>query len=748
MKPEKKLSYAILAFPILVIQPIDALATDKNGEEPVLLKEIVVKAKRPVVDELTRTEITEKDIIPRQGQVQDTARLLEDVAGVSLQTGGGVSSLPIIHGLDDNRVRVDVNGMSIASACANHMNPPLSYIDRANIAKITVLKGVTPVSMGGDSIGGTISVQSAAPVFADVEQKFIVNGSLSGFYRSNGGAFGGSMSAGIANQHVRLDYTGSHSQSMNYTDGNNKVVKSTAYENQNHAATLAFKFDNHLLEFKGGQQHIPYQGFPNQRMDMTNNDSIFGNVHYKGMFDWGNVDGRLYLENTSHSMDILDDKLNSNPPNAPGMHSKMPMEVRGRNFGYKIHAEIPINERDTVRVGNEFHSNHLNEWWPPVTPYAGAPRTAMGGMWPNDFINLNNASRDRVGTYAEWEANWSPEWRTQLGVRYDHTMTDTGNVSPYADPILTPAGRTVLEANRWNALNHHQSYDTFDVTALMQFTPNGMSQYELGYARKNRAPSIYELYPWSSSAMMMSMIGSFGDGNGYVGNLNLKPEIAHNLSLTAAFHDEQHDAWDVKITPYLSLVENFIDADRCTAATCTLATQPTNGFYFLKFANHNARLWGFDVSGRANLYKDETLGQFSTHTVMSYVRGERMDGGNLYHMMPFNMKLSLDHQLENWKSVLEMQFVDAKTKVQAIRNELQTPSYILLNAKTGYKWKNLNIDVGVDNVLNKQYYHPLGGAYTGDYYAMSITMPDNGFTNNRNLPSMGRSVFVGFTLSY
>jgi iron complex outermembrane receptor protein len=92
-----------------------------------------------------------------------------------------------------------------------------------------------------------------------------------------------------------------------------------------------------------------------------------------------------------------------------------------------------------------------------------------------------------------------------------------------------------------------------------------------------------------------------------------------------------------------------------------------------------------------------------------------------------------------------MQYVDSKTDVQAIRGELKTPGYILLNAKTGYQWKKLSINVGVDNLLNKQYYNPMGGIYAGNYYTMSI---GNSGGSNANLPSMGRSVFVGVTLNY
>lgn len=74
-----------------------------------------------------------------------------------------------------------------------------------------------------------------------------------------------------------------------------------------------------------------------------------------------------------------------------------------------------------------------------------------------------------------------------------------------------------------------------------------------------------------------------------------------------------------------------------------------------------------------------------------------------------------------WQSALEMQFVDRKDDVQAIRNELETPAYFLLNARTSYTWEYVRFDAGLDNVLDKQYYHPLAGAYIGDRFGMNPT---------------------------
>jgi iron complex outermembrane receptor protein len=751
---------------------------DHPTEQAIVLEKLIVTGKFPSVKNLGASEMEADILDSKRAAVSDTAKLLEDTPGVSLYGAGGVSGLPVIHGLNDDRVKIDINGMTLTSACANHMNPPLSYIDRSNIGKITILSGVTPVSLGGDSIGGTISVETPEPVFAEPGKDILLDGSASSFYRSNGDAFGGSISAGIANQNVRLEYTGSHTESMNYNDANGQNVQSSAYENQNHSAALSFKTDNHLVVIRGGQQHMPFQGFPNQRMDLTNNDSIFGNIMHKGDFDWGTLESRFYYESTQHSMDIGQDKHNQfldgsasgggfAPPN-----DQMPMETRGRNLGYKIMAEIPFSDRDTFRIGNEYHSNRIRDFWPAVhtdTTIAANnndPRTAFWMMAPESYININNGERDRVGFFGEWEANWNAQWKSLLGLRYDHTNTDTGDVQPYnPDLINTGPARTMDRAgaitalnaaNAFNARDHERNNDTFDVTALMQYTPNDMSQYEFGYARKNRAPNLYERYTWGARRMDMAMIGWHGDGNGYVGNMDLTEETAHTVSFTAAFHEPKSSLWEVSATPYFTYVNNFIDADRCQSASTSTASgcgatpqTATNSFVYLQYANHDARLWGADVSGRAQLYKDNKLGEFATHTTMSYVRGERMDGGNLYHMMPFNMKLSLDHRLSNWQSALEMQFVDSKSDVQAIRNETQTPSYILLNARTGYEWGKVRLDVGLDNVLDKQYYQPLAGAYLGDRYGMNPTAASNVTVPwGRNIAGMGRSAFVGITVKY
>ncbi len=56
----------------------------------------------------------------------DSASLLQNLPGVSTYGGGRLANLPVLNGMADDRVATVVDGVRIAPACPNHMNPALS----------------------------------------------------------------------------------------------------------------------------------------------------------------------------------------------------------------------------------------------------------------------------------------------------------------------------------------------------------------------------------------------------------------------------------------------------------------------------------------------------------------------------------------------------------------------------------------------------------------------------------------------
>lgn len=671
------------------------------------------------------------ELAPELIRTNDTAGLVSDFSGIDLDTGGGMSGIPAIHGLADERVAVRVDGMEIGSACVMHMNPPLSYFDPSQAGNLNVIAGITPVSRGGDSIGGTVAVDSAPPEFSDTVAPQI-HGNIDAFHRTNGVANGGSAALAFTTKNFRIGYTGSYANANDYKDGSGMLVTSTYYEAQNHALEAAARAGNQLFTLALGYQHIPQQGFPNAFMDMTGNDAKSANFHYQGKFSRALLQARLYYENTRHSMNIFRDKI-------PG--TEMPMFTRGGNTGYLVEAEIPLSARDTLRAGHEFRRFTLNDWWTPTT-------NAIDTLGPNTLLNINNGRRNRFGTWAEWQRR-ANRWTTLVGIRSDIVLMDTGNVQGYNNsPDTTGDASYAADAAEFNSRIHARQDYNFDATALARYDATRFLSIEAGYARKTRSPSLYERYLWVKRSFFSADMESwFGDLNGYTGNPDLKPEVAQTSSATVSLHDAAGKGWELRITPYYTRVHNYIDADRCPVINdssdgCTADNfTATSGMVILQFANHEAQLYGFDGSFRAPL-GETAAGRFSLTGTIGLVRGEDLDtDDNLYRLMPLHGDLSLQHERGGWSGAFSLQAVDAKTRVDATRNELPTAGFVLLNLRGGYRWKvaenaSVRLDAGIENLANRVYDLPLGGRYWMD------------FSGGSSVPGMGRSFLTGLSFAF
>jgi iron complex outermembrane receptor protein len=112
--------------------------------------------------------------------------------------------------------------------------------------------------------------------------------------------------------------------------------------------------------------------------------------------------------------------------------------------------------------------------------------------------------------------------------------------------------------------------------------------------------------------------------------------------------------------------------------------------------------------------------------------------------MPLNARFSLGHQVGSWDNSLEVLLVDRKDELSGVRNEVPTAGYGLVNLRLSRTWSMVRVDVGVENLLDRLYYLPTGGAYLGQGSTMMMNMPQWGIT----VPGMGRSVYVGLNLSF
>lgn len=627
---------------------------------------------------------TDKDLKHSLSQTSgDTAKLLDMSPGVSLQGAGGMSSLPAIHGMASDRVNIKIDQAQISSSCPNHMNPSFSYIDPSKVGSIQTMAGITPVGDGGDSIGGSIIVKTKKPEFNS--KKLNVTSS----FKSNNENRGASLTMGVANDNTSVSYSGFDESANNYRNGEGKRLKGTLYNQNNQTIIFARKISDSVLSLKLGRANVPYQGFINQYMDMTDNVSNSANLRLEGRMGKAFVESSIFYQHTNHFMDMIQSQRSGT----------MPMYTRADEAGYNVKATFDLNKTHTLRVGSDFNRYRLDDWWPAV---AGSMM-----MGPNTFENINNGKRDRLGAFVETTSEWNKTISTNIGLRTDIVSMNTGKVQGYNNTNNLPA-----DAAAFNSRSHIHHDRNYDATLTTEIIVTENTNLELGYARKTRSPNLYERYAWAGSvttpptgaaSMDMMMINWFGDGNGYVGNLDLKPEVANTLSTSIEVHSLNSQDWKIKLTPYYTQVENYIDTD--------LLYTNARGIKFLKFANHDAVIFGADLSGDVILVRDALLGEFSLRGVAGYTRGYRKDGmTDLYNLMPLNGNLILGHAYGKWNSNLGMQLVNSKKQVNSLRGEQETAGYALLNLGTTYQaTKLIKVDLSVTNLLDHNYNMPMGG---------------------------------------
>lgn len=758
-KPRQPLALAVS----LIVFQGTAWAQDSTTE-PI---NVEVKATRFDAD----AAVVGKELDLQRAANPDTATLMSNISGVAFQVGGAVSSIPVIRGLADNRINTLVDGIDAVPSCPNHMNTPLSYVDPSSIKSLTVYKSLKPVSVGLNSIGGAIVASTGQPTFSE-DGKSLVTGNAGFFYGTNNNNIGGNLSVTAATDWISLTYTGSTSSASNYTAGGNfhqpqattgttangpkstttlppNMVGSTSYESTNQSVALALKHDRHTAQLQYSWQDIPYENYPNQRMDLTGNQEQRFNLRYWGGYDWGKLEGQAYYETLNHTMNFGPNKQYYY--GATGNVNGMPMNTSSNTSGVKIKGDIHLSEGSLVRTGAEWQRYYLNDWWPPV-----ANAMMMG---PNTFQNINGGLQQISSLFGEWEKQFDPRLKSLLGVRYSLVNSSTGNVQGYTNGNMM-GNNEATDAAAFNGNGKYRNFNDVDITLTTSYKHSANQEGELGLARQVRAPNLYELYSWSTSSMNAVMNNFVGDGNGYFGNPNLKAETAYTASAAWGLHTADRD-WMVKASPFYSYVQNYIDAVQWSNCTTGMGMMKTTGpcpstaspattlrggqFNVMQYVNQNANLAGFDLDGQMPIAKTD-FGRFSAQGLFNWTYGKNLvTGYGLYNVMPVNGKVNLTHQYGGWDNQLQFVAVANKNNFLSVeRNEIATPGYFLTNLKASYSWSKTRIDAGINNVFNTLYYQPLGGAYLGQGATMGINSVPYGVP----VPGMGISYYTALNVKF
>ena len=113
----------------------------------------------------------------------DSAELLRSVPGANVNRNGALTGISQYRGMYGSRVNVLIDGLNVAPAGPNWMDPPLSYAVTAQLESLEVYRGIAPVSVAQEAIGGAIDARKRRIEFGDSDD-FAFQGKVAGSAQS------------------------------------------------------------------------------------------------------------------------------------------------------------------------------------------------------------------------------------------------------------------------------------------------------------------------------------------------------------------------------------------------------------------------------------------------------------------------------------------------------------------------------------------------------------------------------------
>ncbi|ADE15649.1 TonB-dependent receptor [Nitrosococcus halophilus Nc 4] len=668
--------------------------------------------------------------------VPDVADLLKRTPGAGVNANGPITGIAQYRGMFGLRMNVRLNGTPIESGGPNWMDPPLHYMPRSLLESLDVTRGIAPVS-SGSGVGGYMEAKSKSSQFTDSEQfEFHSDVEATGHSVDEGYGLGGIFS--LSNDRHRLHFLGSRDDGDD-TEFGDGTIKGTEYERNTYGGGYGFRMGNH--EFGVDYQRLDTSdtGTPALPLDIgfTETDRVGGN--YIGF--WNNIqfETRLHYSNVDHQMNNF--KIRQTPefcqlpvPFCAGDDKRF-VNADSEDIGYGVKATFSL-WKGSLAIGADGHDAQHNAtvFDPDFAPF---------------FItNFNDAQSNVYGFFSEWTGEIYQDWGLELGVRYSRVEMDADKVNafpaqlvdanPGMFPMGTPPRAVFVLRERFNHADRDQTDNNVDWVVKLDYQMDPALRWTFGAARKTRSPSYIERFLW----IPLEVNAGLGDGNNYVGKVDLDPEVSHQLEFG---FDWRTQAAYFSPRAYYRRVDDYIQGAPVTdpvvtAVSANAAGDPTP----LQFTNVDAEFYGLDADFGYRFHP-----QWRVDGVASYVRGKRRDiDDDLFRIAPPTLRLGLTHERAHWFATVESVLVYRQEDISDTitrdpdnpnNNNEATPGYVLVNFYGQYRLPNQGITftAGIDNLLDKTYIDHL----TGFNRTLNSDVPVG-----QRLPGPGRNFFA--TLRY
>jgi iron complex outermembrane receptor protein len=645
----------------------------------------------------------------------DSAQLLRNIPGANVNSNGTVTGIAQYRGMYGDRVNILVDGIKISSGGPNAMDAPLSYIPSVRLNSLEVIRGIAPVSTGNETIGGTIRALSTRGSFAEGEQfDFHGQASVAGHSVDNGYDISTLMS--LANKNHRMYVSASRQEGNDYEFADGEVAPSE-HDRNSYETGYGYRQGGHEFGLEYVRNDTNENGTPALPMDIIFVDADIARGTYKGHWNRVDIDSKVYWSQVDHNMSNFELRQ---PPLVGG--GPMTMQryslTDSEDYGYGINAKLAF-AGGKLELGTDGHLAEHNA--DVFNPMDAAFR----------ILNYNNIQRDVFGIFGEWQREFAMTWELQLGLRYTHVGMDADTVSATGFPMPMLQANANTLATAFNVADRSTEDDNIDAVIKLIYSPRIDTDIEIGFARKTRSPSYQERYLW----LPLQSTGGLADGNNYIGDINLDPEVSYQFELGLDWRSN-----NTYLAPraFYHHVDDYIQGTNTTNMTAIMfntmvTTMLGSSSRILQFSNVDARLYGVDVD-----FGYHVNPAWHIDGAINYLKGERRDNDdNLYRISPVNARLGLTHQHGKWSATIETVAYLDKNDVSTTTNELETAGYALLNIYGNYMVPDSGVTLvaGIDNLLDKNYAPHLNGVnrVRNVDIPVGVRIPDPGINAYANL---------------
>ncbi|KVR28592.1 TonB-dependent receptor [Burkholderia ubonensis] len=618
---------------------------------------------------------------PRQPlPASDGADYLKTIPGFASIRSGGTNGDAVLRGMFGSRLNILANGMPTLGACPGRMDAPTSYIAPESYDKLTVVKGPQTVLYGPGASAGTVLFERTTRRFDKPGMRF--DGSLVG------GSFGRNdqnidVTAGTPDVYGRV--TANHAHSDDYKDGNGRTVPSQ-WDKWNADAALGWTPDDHTrveLTAGGGDGYARYagRGMDGAHFRRETFGLSFDKQHIGDVLD--RVEARVYYNEADH---VMDNYTLRQPDPTSSMPMRMASEVRRRTLGARAAATFRFGDDFKLVAGVDAQSNRLDSRSAMGRQnYADKPWNAQTTMW-------------NAGAFGELTWYASDASRVIGGARVDYASArdkrpTTGGMMGKPNPTFDDDRSRVLPSG---FIRYERDLTALPVT------------WYAGIGHAERFPDYWELF--SANRGPAGAVNAFSA---------VKPEKTTQLDIGAQYRSERLDAW---VSAYAGYVQDFI-LFNYAAGMMGSTTQATNV---------NAQIMG----GEAGVAW-RPVAPLRVETSLAYAWGRNVATGDpLPQLPPLEARFGVEYTRGAWSAgglwrVAASQHRYALNEGNVVGKDFgPSAGFGVLSLHAQYNVsKNVQVSVGVDNVLNKAYTEHLNLAGNAGFgYAANTPVTEPGRT--------------------